>query len=376
MSTLQKIILSLILLNIFVYADPSCENIDVKKLKSLYAKETKGLTLYKPPYNDNEILCTEIGTGTKVLVVLPYKTTTEYDGVYVLSLVLAIYNVEHGDIQNGKVFHSYFHEEMMLSDAIGIKEIELNTVTYSELSKHRPFGIRITASTRHMQETRLFIYEAVKKSMNVLLEDYLTSRNSTDCVNNMICAGYDTIVKLNTKCKSRDYCSLSVTHEHSTFFQLPKNKGFTVDKDEKPIHSKLIYKNGKYKDSVKLDQSFSTGLDIDEMLRKSKNGHKYDEYEVTKLMVESFFNGIKQYLVKLNDIAYYLQKNGANKEAVVMLRVIVDRFPNRTPAYYNLADAYWALGKKKEAREMYRVYVKQRKGEGLSVPEKVLRRLK
>jgi hypothetical protein len=363
---MKKILLSLILLNLFAYADPLCDNLDVNLLKSLYSKETKDLTLYIPPYNDSEILCDEIGEGTKVLVALAYKGDTEYDGVYVLSLVLAIYNVERGDIQNGKVLHSYFDKEMMLSDAIEIKEIMLNTVTYRELSKHRPFSININVGTRHMQETRVFIYEAVKKSMNVLLSNYPTSRNVSDCINHMTCSGYDTIVELNTKCKSKNYCSISVKNNHSTFFQLPQNKGYTVNKEKKPIYSKLIYKNGKYKDDSNLDQGFPKYLDIDKILNKSEKGNKYSEYEVTKLMFESLVEGMKERLVKLNNIAYYLQKNGANKEAIIILRVIVRDFPSRTVAHYNLADAYWELGKKEKAIQSYQTYIKQMKEKGKS----------
>jgi len=64
-------------------------------------------------------------------------------------------------------------------------------------------------------------------------------------------------------------------------------------------------------------------------------------------------------VVKLNNIAYYLQKANANEEAIYLLEKILKKFPKRTVAYYNLADAYWELGEKKKAIEAYMTYIEQ-----------------
>ena len=45
-------------------------------------------------------------------------------------------------------------------------------------------------------------------------------------------------------------------------------------------------------------------------------------------------------LSSYNDIAYYLQQANANDEAIFLLEKIIEKFPNRTVAYLNLADAY------------------------------------
>jgi len=66
-------------------------------------------------------------------------------------------------------------------------------------------------------------------------------------------------------------------------------------------------------------------------------------------------------LRKYNDIAYYLQKSGANKEAVYLLENILEKYPKRTVAHYNIADAYWALGEKKKAISSYTTYIEQMK---------------
>ncbi len=69
-------------------------------------------------------------------------------------------------------------------------------------------------------------------------------------------------------------------------------------------------------------------------------------------------------LTDYNNIAYYLQKAGTNKEAVYLLEKILEKFPNRTVAYYNLGDAYWELGEKKRAKKAYLTYVEMMKAKG------------
>ncbi len=58
------------------------------------------------------------------------------------------------------------------------------------------------------------------------------------------------------------------------------------------------------------------------------------------------------------------KKQGQNKEAIYLLEKITAKFPNRTVAYYNLGDAYWALGDKKKAKKVYKIYIKQMKQKG------------
>ena len=63
--------------------------------------------------------------------------------------------------------------------------------------------------------------------------------------------------------------------------------------------------------------------------------------------------------VMYNNIAYYLQKAGSNQEAVYLLEKIIEKFPKRVVAYYNLGDAYWELGDKKRAIASYTTYIEQ-----------------
>ena len=81
-------------------------------------------------------------------------------------------------------------------------------------------------------------------------------------------------------------------------------------------------------------------------------------------------------LITYNNIAYYLQKAGDNKEAVYLLEKIIAKFPNRTVAYYNLGDAYWVLGKKQKAINAYHTYIRQMQAKGLAkkIPKTVWKR--
>lgn len=83
-------------------------------------------------------------------------------------------------------------------------------------------------------------------------------------------------------------------------------------------------------------------------------------------------------LVIYNNIAYHLQKAGANKEAIYLLEKIIEKFPDRTVAYYNLGDAYWELEEKEKAKKAYTTYIKQMHEKGLQrkIPKEILRRVK
>jgi len=78
-----------------------------------------------------------------------------------------------------------------------------------------------------------------------------------------------------------------------------------------------------------------------------------------------------------NNIAFFLEQAGYYKEAIYLLEKIIEKFPKRTVAYYNLADAYWALGEKKRAIEAYMTYIEQMCNAGKSkrIPQVVLDRV-
>ena len=132
---------------------------------------------------------------------------------------------------------------------------------------------------------------------------------------------------------------------------------------------KKSFKVGNIKSLHKLDRLLSD-------LYKSK---KYDKIKIVAQDIPNVNIKLsKKTLPTYNNIAYYLQKAGANKEAIYLLEKILQKYPNRTVAYYNIADAYWAIGEKEKAKEAYRTYIKQMKAKGKEkrIPKTVLKRAK
>ncbi len=81
---------------------------------------------------------------------------------------------------------------------------------------------------------------------------------------------------------------------------------------------------------------------------------------------------------EVNNIAYYLEQSGQYSESVFLLERILKKFPNRTVAYINLGDAYWGLGKQKQAKEAYEKYIELMKtnGKESKIPQRVYERIK
>jgi len=102
--------------------------------------------------------------------------------------------------------------------------------------------------------------------------------------------------------------------------------------------------------------------EIEKTLKQKIDLKTYDKEFFQNLLPEKPIE--KKTLTPYNNIAYYLQKAGSNKEAVYLLEKILKEYPNRTVAHYNLADAYWALGDKKKAVASYKTYIEQMKAKG------------
>ena len=155
-----------------------------------------------------------------------------------------------------------------------------------------------------------------------------------------------------------------------------KNTDIWVDKTIS-IKEKITLKNfnaekiiGRYTPTVPIS--------LEELLKllKDKQGIKFYDENFLKIFLELYPFSSKT-LTSYNNIAYYLQKAGANKEAAYLLEKIIQKFPNRTVAYYNLGDAYWALAEKQKAIKAYTTYVEQMCHKGLQkkIPNVVLERV-
>ncbi|MEX3984674.1 tetratricopeptide repeat protein [Paraburkholderia sp. EG287A] len=80
----------------------------------------------------------------------------------------------------------------------------------------------------------------------------------------------------------------------------------------------------------------------------------------------------------INDLAFYLSRNGRSYEAIQVLETIVSDFPDRVVAKLNLADAYWDNSFKEKAKNLYRRYSEQMTvlNLGNEIPQRVWERIK
>ena len=58
----------------------------------------------------------------------------------------------------------------------------------------------------------------------------------------------------------------------------------------------------------------------------------------------------------LNNYAFYMQQTGSNILAILLLRRIHEKFPQRVVATLNLADSYWQANMKDSACALYKEY--------------------
>jgi tetratricopeptide (TPR) repeat protein len=89
-------------------------------------------------------------------------------------------------------------------------------------------------------------------------------------------------------------------------------------------------------------------------------------------------NMTKETVVLYNDCGYFLEQAALYTDAVEILNAVVAKFPNRTVAYLNRADAYWGLKQKDEAFINFARYAALMKqaGKEAKIPKRVTDRLK
>ena len=77
----------------------------------------------------------------------------------------------------------------------------------------------------------------------------------------------------------------------------------------------------------------------------------------------------------LTDMGFFLGRAGEAALAAALLKQITAHFPENTPAWLNLGDAYDALGQAAQARAALEKYAALRKAQGRKLPERVRARL-
>lgn len=81
----------------------------------------------------------------------------------------------------------------------------------------------------------------------------------------------------------------------------------------------------------------------------------------------------KTQIATINNIAYYMERNGMYASAIDLLTKVIAADPERIPAYLNLGDALFKNNENSEARKNYLIYSQKMKQSGKEnkIPERV-----
>jgi len=156
--------------------------------------------------------------------------------------------------------------------------------------------------------------------------------------------------------------TFNIGRDYVAYYQYKINSkrhklNFIFDKNKK-IGKDFSFE--KYNDYDKDGNHFILWLPLKEKALILKNHKTKNLYDVSGIEIDLKENPLaNKNLTTYNNIAYYLQKAGSNEEAIYLLEKILKKYPNRTVAYYNIGDAYWAFGEKKKAKEAYTTYIEQ-----------------
>lgn len=312
--------------------------------------------------DDVHVICKAIPSTSKALVIMPYKKVEEKeDDVYTLSLVIALM-----DLDNKKVLQSFFLPDIEESDAVYISNIELDVTTFSQISDNLTFSLNIemdgSSRVSPYSEKTLTLYEIKNKSLNTLLDNI--SIEHTTGENDGNDKGYSTeYLKRLEKVQSKgNYPDL--IFEQS--FSYNEQEGQTWKAKYGTITYR--YQQGKY---LPTQSKAAEVFDLKQIEQQAKEGLKFKPIMLKAMLHEKWLT--KENMESYNNIAYYLQKAGHNKEAILLLKSILHEFPNRTVAYLNIGDAYLEMSNSFKASQSYAQYIKlmQNEGKDSRIPERI-----
>jgi len=177
------------------------------------------------------------------------------------------------------------------------------------------------------------------------------------------------LISFNESC---DHSLNAVYEVKSKVFKNMTLKHFNGVKMHQVLYKKPVWINQEMKlykiQSIELKELYNEIFKLyksDKIKFKEYMSYMIDDSCKLKYYLEQkyFF---EQNITFSNNLAFFFEKAGYYKESIYLLEKILKKYPNRTVAHYNIADAYWALGEKKKAIEFYKTYIKQMKEKGKS----------
>lgn len=365
---MKKIVLVLLILIQTAWANSngqSCSSTDVaisKVMHKLYPEKVKGLKAWLSYYGDNstDIICKMIPNTQKALAVLPYKDVEE-ENVYSISLVIAVV-----DTENKKVLQSFFLPGVEESDAFYISKIDLDVTTFRHISNNLTFSLSIekygSSRVSPFSEKTITLYEIYDNKLNKLLDKLSIAKGSGENDGNG--KGYDT----------EHFKTLQKLQHTGNYPDLIFEQSFSYDEQEgeswKATYGTITYRyqQGKY---LPTQRKVPEAFDLDQIEQQAKKGLNFKPAMLKALLHENWLR--KENLESYNNIAYYLQKAGHNKEAILLLKSIITEFPTRTVAYLNMGDAYLGMYNGFQASKYYAQYMKfmQKEGKESRIPDRI-----
>lgn len=142
------------------------------------------------------------------------------------------------------------------------------------------------------------------------------------------------------------------------------------------VGDKWITQEQSWNIKEEIKNNINPFLTLNQLLENSKSNEKLTIENINEVFENEELN--TKTLQKYNDIAYYLQQANANDEAIFLLEKIIEKFPNRTVAYINLADAYLGINDIEKAKVNYKKYIELMKQDNKEekIPKRVLEFLK
>lgn len=121
--------------------------------------------------------------------------------------------------------------------------------------------------------------------------------------------------------------------------------------------------------------------ELNDFKKSSQNPSSLEKYiaEMPDFRVVELGNYVDASNIEdINNLAFYLGKFKRSGDAAEVLQSVVKKFPDRTVARLNLADAYWDIDAKELATPEYREYKRQMSAKGLSskIPPRALDRVR
>jgi len=187
-----------------------------------------------------------------------------------------------------------------------------------------------------------------------------------------------------------DWNKQKITHARGYFAKIKStvDLGGYNDKDLKVNWGKPIYSEINSKKAHFIIKSIIIEEATSKLNTLSKAMLKYYKLK-DKVSVQTFIEqfeavGIEDILPitrknvgKFNDVAFFMERNKHYKSAIKILNKVIKKYPNRTVAYINLGDAYWALDQKEEAKNAYIKYVDlmKKNNKQKRIPKQILKNI-